>query len=308
MTVQAAHSKRRRTDAQPIRRDLAEALREWLAGKAERESLFAKLPHDTAKMLRRDLKAARAAWIEEAANDAERTRREQTDFLAYENAAREVLDFHSFRHSYISSIVNGGASVKVAQELARHSTPTLTIGRYAHTRLHDLRGALESLPSNAAGDGASNEQPLRATGTDDQSLPTERETTYDARTGQHIGGWNGGEKGPNVAKEGETLKSPKAEVGNRNLLALNKLGSQGRTPASLGLSTPTGIRTPVNGLRTRRPRPLDDRGVLDFASSSLLIGGCGVSTGGGPKNGCCPSDLVGRNECRKPNHATNDDV
>ena len=29
-------------------------------------------------------------------------------------------------------------------------------------------------------------------------------------------------------------------------------------------STPTGIRTPVTGLRTRCPRPLDDRGVLQI--------------------------------------------
>jgi len=36
--------------------------------------------------------------------------------------------------------------VKVAWELARHSTPTLTIGRYAHARLHDLSAALEAVP------------------------------------------------------------------------------------------------------------------------------------------------------------------
>lgn len=266
------------------------------SAKPDAEEPSAKLPHDPARMLRRDLKAARAEWIAEGRTDAEKEERKKTDVLTYENAAGEALDFHSFRHSYISSIVNGGASVKVAQELARHSTPTLTIGRYAHTRLHDLRGALESLPSNAAGDGASNEQPLRATGTDDQSLPTERETTYDARTGQHIGGWNGGENGPNVAKEGETLKSPKAEVGNRNLLALNKLGSPGRTLASLGLNTPTGIRTPVNGLRTRRPRPLDDRGVLVFASSSLLAGGRRVSTGARRERGSAWATNGGRRE------------
>ena len=34
MTVKAAYSKRRRDDVQPIRPDLAEALRPWLASKA----------------------------------------------------------------------------------------------------------------------------------------------------------------------------------------------------------------------------------------------------------------------------------
>ena len=37
-------------------------------------------------------------------------------------------------------------SVKVAQELARHGSPTLTIGRYSHVRLQDLRGALAAVP------------------------------------------------------------------------------------------------------------------------------------------------------------------
>jgi hypothetical protein len=37
------------------------------------------------------------------------------------------------------------ASVKVCQELAHHSTPALTIGIYAHTRLHDLTVAIEAV-------------------------------------------------------------------------------------------------------------------------------------------------------------------
>jgi hypothetical protein len=76
----------------------------------------------------------------------EREQRERSEFLRYENAAGEVADFHATRHTYISGIVAGGASVKTCQELARHSTPVLTIGRYSHTRLHDLTGALDALP------------------------------------------------------------------------------------------------------------------------------------------------------------------
>ena len=81
---------------------------------------------------------------------------------------RLYLDFHSLRHTYISQIVNSGASVKVAQELARHSTPTLTIGRYAHVRIHDLSAALDGLPdTNGPRDDANK---LRATGTDDMRI------------------------------------------------------------------------------------------------------------------------------------------
>ena len=49
-------------------------------------------------------------------------------------------------HAAISTIVGRVASVKVAQELARHSTPALTIGRYSHVRSRDIQIALDSLP------------------------------------------------------------------------------------------------------------------------------------------------------------------
>ena len=75
---------------------------------------------------------------------------------------------------YISAIVNGGASVKVAQELARHSSPTLTIGRYSHTRLHDVAGALESLPTAARLVATDSTQGvLRATGTENTTAREE---------------------------------------------------------------------------------------------------------------------------------------
>jgi hypothetical protein len=167
VTVGAAYSKRRRKDRQPIRSDLADALRRWLADKPQGERLFSRLPSQTARMLRGDLEAARRAWIDEARTEAERQARERSDFLAYRNAAGEVADFHATRHTHISGIVAGGASVKTAQELARHADPSLTIGRYSHARLHHLQGALETLPGLAHQAPASQAEPpaLRATGT-----------------------------------------------------------------------------------------------------------------------------------------------
>jgi integrase len=138
VTVGASYSKRRREDAQPIRRDLAELLRPWLTGRPRNQRLFERLPGNTARMLRTDLAAARIRWIEEAETPAEQSTRKVSDFLAYVDGDGRVCDFHATRHTYISGIVSGGASVKVAQELARHSTGMLTVDRYAHTRLHDL--------------------------------------------------------------------------------------------------------------------------------------------------------------------------
>jgi len=166
VTVEASYSKRRRKDVQPIRADLADLLRPWLAERPQGKRLFSRLPRYTARMLKKDLAAARKQWIDDANTDSEQEQRERSDFLRYEDSAGRFADFHATRHTYVSGIVAGGASVKTAQELARHSDPRLTIGRYSHARLHDLTGALESLPDLQPHDPTTGRHALQATGTD----------------------------------------------------------------------------------------------------------------------------------------------
>jgi len=164
VTVQAGYSKRRRMDVQPIRRDLADLLRPWLAGKKAGHPVF-NMPDKPIKLIRPDLDAAHQAWLKEARSEEERSQRRQSDFLEYRDGEGRVADFHALRHTYISRLVASGANIKVAQELARHSTPTLTLGRYAHVQLVDQTRALDALPSiepTRADDAA-----LAATGTDD---------------------------------------------------------------------------------------------------------------------------------------------
>src|SRR5690606_22427320 len=146
--VAAAYSKRRRDDEQPIRPDLADRIAAWLDGKPT-DGLVLALPKETADMLRRDMAGARIAWIREAKPGKARAERRETTYRMPADGSGRILDFHALRHTYISRLVASGASVKVAQELARHSTPTLTIGRYAHARLHDLTAALDALPGEA---------------------------------------------------------------------------------------------------------------------------------------------------------------
>ena len=145
VTVERAYSKRRRRDVQPIRLDLAERIRQWLPSLKSRTLAFSGLNRYAARMLAADLQRAREAWIAAAEGKA-RVEREKSDFLKYETDDG-FFDFHAHRHQYISGIVASGATVKTAQELARHSTPTLTIGRYSHARLHDLTAALDALPA-----------------------------------------------------------------------------------------------------------------------------------------------------------------
>jgi len=146
VTVEAGYSKHRRRDVQPIRRDLADLLRPWIEGKTPGLPVF-NMPDKPVKLVQADLAAAREAWIEEAASEKERDEREKSSFLEYRDAAGHVADFHALRHTFISRLVRSGANIKVAQELARHSTPTLTLGRYAHVQLADQTRALDALPA-----------------------------------------------------------------------------------------------------------------------------------------------------------------
>jgi site-specific recombinase XerD len=105
---------------QPIRPELAALLRPWLAGKAPREPVFTLPANMAARVLRCDLEAAGIA-----------------DSASY--------DFHSLRHSYITMVVQSGASVKVCQQLARHADPKLTLNVYSHLTIHDTAAGLAGL-------------------------------------------------------------------------------------------------------------------------------------------------------------------
>jgi integrase len=151
VTVAAAYSKHKRMDVQPIRREFAEDLKGFLRGKSKDSRLFPLPKKKAALLVRADMEKARERWIAEASDASERKRREESDFLRHTDSQGRVVDFHGLRHTFISQLVQTGASVKVAQELARHSTPTLTIGRYSHARKEDLAAALDDLPIAAFG-------------------------------------------------------------------------------------------------------------------------------------------------------------
>ena len=123
VTVAACYAKNGREAVQPLPPALADRLAPWLSSLAPGRPVFP-LPERTAEMIRVDLTAAG---------------------IEYE-APSGVVDFHALRGCYISYLVSSGASVKTCQTLARHSTPSLTIGIYAKASLHDITGAVGSLP------------------------------------------------------------------------------------------------------------------------------------------------------------------
>jgi len=61
------------------------------------------------------------------------------------------LDFHSARVAYVSWILEGGASPKEAQELARHSTAALTMNVYARARSGRLAEVTEAVGQTVRG-------------------------------------------------------------------------------------------------------------------------------------------------------------
>ncbi len=168
VTVDAAYSKRRHQDTQPLPRDLAMVLAQWLRSKPAQQRLWpGRWVNHAAKMVKADLAAARAAWIRKAATPEERQEREASTFLAFRDEGDRVFDFHALRHQYVSNLAAAGVHPKIAQTLARHSTITPTLDRYTHVGLYGLSASVNSLPAIPVEVPVAEANVLKATGTED---------------------------------------------------------------------------------------------------------------------------------------------
>jgi integrase len=161
VTVGAAYSKRRRTDVLPLRPDLAARLREWFLERSavERTEIVALPLHEA-------LEAKRARLWQwglgrEAARGRNAARGPGGGRNRYEENGR-VFDFHALRHQFISALAQAGVHPKTAQELARHSTITLTLDCYSHVGLYDQGAAVAAIPALPSPEP----EAARATGTD----------------------------------------------------------------------------------------------------------------------------------------------
>ena len=129
VTVTATNTKNRKTATLPLRPEMAEELRTYLDRErraAPKATAFPCVPQATAMMLRADLAAAD---------------------IPYEDERGRVFDFHALRHLFITNLARGGVAPKVAQALARHSTPVLTLAVYTHAGDAEQRAAVEQLPN-----------------------------------------------------------------------------------------------------------------------------------------------------------------
>ena len=111
----------------PLRPDLASDLREWIEseGLAASDKVFP-VGRDVAKHLKRDMRAAGIPVVDDRGR---------------------IFDFHALRKCTATYLNKSGVPITTAKEMLRHSTVELTAGVYNDGDLHDLRGAVEHLPT-----------------------------------------------------------------------------------------------------------------------------------------------------------------
>jgi len=178
VTLNSADEKNRQGNSLPLRADLAEDLRKWLATlqnerhgasdtNGERIALTFQrdagdaLPLDTplfrvptglVRILNRDLATAGIPKRDERGR---------------------TIDVHALRHSFGTLLSKGGVAPRTAQAAMRHSTINLTMNTYTDPKLLDVQSALDALPSLPLTDAPRSKREIaKATGTDDLRAST----------------------------------------------------------------------------------------------------------------------------------------
>lgn len=115
VSLEKGESKNKKLVTHELPPDFCAALEPWLKGRPRNTPLF-RLPKHSARMIRRDFKAANVVFPSDG----------------------KSRDFHCLRHTAISNWVRHAPNLKIAQELARHSDIKLTM-RYTHTTDEERR-------------------------------------------------------------------------------------------------------------------------------------------------------------------------
>lgn len=125
----------------------AAVLREMFRGKSPNDAAF-NMPDstETADMLRKDLKAARAKWIAEGTTPEDRVKRAASSFLAAEDEAGRVADFQSIRLTTGTTLAALGTPPAKIARIMGHSSDDVS-GKYgSHISADEIQKTLERLP------------------------------------------------------------------------------------------------------------------------------------------------------------------
>jgi integrase len=161
LTVRAACAKNSKTDQIPLRPELADALREYMADFPLTGRAFPKLRKEKgAPMLHADMA--------------------ETGIPVYDEYGRKA-DFHSFRGTTAYLLSEAGIPLTTVQKIMRHSTPDLTAKHHVRLSVVDKAAAVGKLPDfHSAAELESDA--MRATGTGRK--PAENMVTLMATTRQ----------------------------------------------------------------------------------------------------------------------------
>jgi integrase len=114
--LKAEWTKNRQAGTQPLPKALLPKLEKQIEGKDENDLLF-DMPTHTGRAFNKDIEKA---GIPKESPDGK-------------------VDFHALRVTFVTNLIENGASAKEAQTLARHSTPDITMNTYARTRRTNLQ-------------------------------------------------------------------------------------------------------------------------------------------------------------------------
>lgn len=128
LRVEASNTKNRKEALLPLSQTMCETLAVYFT-RLKTDRLFTGSwmnQRMAGKMLKRDLKRAG---------------------IPQRDTQGRVLDFHSFRYTFISNLAKGKVHPSQAQKLARHSDINLTMNVYTDLNVDDLREAIDTLPN-----------------------------------------------------------------------------------------------------------------------------------------------------------------
>ena len=230
--LEANASKRKTKDRIPLHPMVVERIRDWLPKSANQfvfplQTASGKL-RKTSKMMKRDLELARLTWLAESTTDEERSERESSDFLSYQDEEGLYADFHANRHTFISNLGRMGVPLATAQKLARHSDPRLTANLYTHIDMKEKSEAVAALPDLPS---------------DESSLVTGMVTGTDA-SGCAL-----------VSSDGTEEESDPPQVDVRNSLPATTYDPESHEMSPSDKARPTGFEPVTCGLEVRQKCP-----------------------------------------------------
>ena len=140
-------TKNKKDMVQVLQPQTAAALRQLFTKKLPDSPAFG-MPSETklAAVLRSDLEAARAAWIEEGETPEERAKRAQSGFLAAEDEDGRRVDFHALRTTTGTMLALLDVPRAVTQRIMGHSNYATTDKYYTRVNQDERRSVIDKLP------------------------------------------------------------------------------------------------------------------------------------------------------------------